>query len=276
MRGILITILLLILITSVNAVIVIEGGKWAGRQSFGPNFSAKKFKLNLEPGNATFMIRQRNGAHSSLDRIAIFADDEIVRPKKAKQNGLDVNKKVGGSEKDVLDIHENPVEVMFEVPKAKKYVLEVTANEYDDRSSILRSPKQGFMTGKVFGGTMNIDGVLDAGLGPYSNPVWWILRNGRQQTFTYSWFKSDGNYLYAAIEVTGDNAKTDNQRASLILQMPDRGYEKFTIDASNKEYGKSGFQYTNKAVWEHKIFEFKIPFKGTPNTVKYAIEYQLI
>jgi hypothetical protein len=276
MRGAIIAILFLILIKPIAAVIVIEGGNWAIRQNFESSLTAKKFKINLDPSNMTFMIRQRNGAHSSLDRIAIFADDKIVRPKTAKQNGLDVNKKVGGSEKNVVDIHENPVDVMFEVPKAKKYVLEVTANEYDDRASILRSPKNGFMTAKVFNGTMNIDGVLDKELGPYSNPIWWILRNGRQQTFTYSWFKSDGQYIYAAVEATGDNTNTGNQRASLIIQMPDRGFEKFTIDASNKEYGKAGFQYTNKAAWEHKIFEFKIPFKGTPNTVKYAIEYQLI
>jgi hypothetical protein len=276
MRGAIIAILLLILVEPIAAVIVIEGGNWGARQSFESKLTAKKFKLTIDPGNTTFMIRQRNGAHSSLDRIAIFADDKIVRPKTARQNGLDVNKKVGGSEKDVLDIHENPVEVMFEIPKAKKYVLEVTANEYDDRASILRSPTYGFMTAKVFNGTMNIDGVLDAGLGPYHNPIWWVMRNGRQQTFTYTWLKSDGEYLYVAIEATGDNTNTGNQRASLIMQMSDRGFEKFTITDSNKEYGRTGFQYTNKAAWEHKIFEFKIPYKGTPNTVKYAIEYQLI
>ncbi len=276
MRGAIITILLLLLINPAAAVIVIEGGNWAVRQSFESSLSAKKFKISPEPGNVTFMIRQRNEVHSSLDRIAIFADGKIVRPKNARQNGLSVHKKVAGLEKDVLDIHENPVEAIFEVPKAKKYVLEVVANEYDDKESTLRSPKQGFATAKVFNGTMKIDGVLDAGLGTYNDLMWWILRNGRQQTYTYYWFKSDGQYLYAAIEITGDNTNTGNQRASLIIQMPDRGFEKFTIDSLNKEYGKAGFQYTNKAQWEHKIFEFKIPYSGAPNTLRYVIEYQFI
>lgn len=276
MRGAIITILLLLLVQPIAAVIIVEGGNWGIKQSFESKLTAKKFKLSLEPGNITFMIRQRNGAHSSLDRIAIFADDKIVRPKVARQNGINVHKKVAGSEKDVLDIHENPVDLMFEIPKAKKYALEVIANEYDDKGSTLRSPQYGFVTAKVFNGTMEIDGALDSGLGPYNNPMWWVMRHGRQQTFTYSWFKSDGEYLYATVEVTGDNTNTGNHRASLIVQMPDRGFDKFTIHPSSKEYGKAGFQYTDKAKWEHKIFEFKIPYKRTPSTVKYAIEYQLI
>ena len=276
MRNIILTILLLLLIKPVTAVIVLESESWATRHPFDQKLSAKQWKIALEPGNATFRITQKNMPHSSLDRVAIFADGKIVRPKIAKQDGKNVMKKVGGTEKDVLDIHENFVEVMFEVPRARKYMLEVIANEYDDKGSILRSPRIGFAIAKVFRGTMEVDGKLDNNLGPYNNPIWWVFSNGRPQGYTYIWFRSDGNYLYAAVEITADNTNVGNQRASLILQMPDRGFEKFTIEPSNHEYGMPGFQYTSKVNWEHNIFEFKIPYKGKVNKIKYAMEYQLL
>jgi hypothetical protein len=78
-----------------------------------------------------------------------------------------------------------------------------------------------------------------------------------------------------AVEITADNTNFGNERISLILQMPDSGFEKITFDAHNKDYGKQGFQYTKKVNWEHKVFEFKIPYRKKPSEIKYAIEYQL-
>lgn len=276
MRSIIITIVLLLLIKPITAVIVIEGDSWATRHPFDHRLTTKQWKIPLEKGTQTFRIIQKNMPHSSLERIAIFADGKVVRPKSASQENMDVRKKVAVAEKDVLDIHENVVEVLFEIPKARKYLLEVIANEYDDKGSLLRSPRTGLATAKVFKGTMEVDGELDNNLEPYNNPIWWVLANGRPQGYTYIWFRSDGNYLYAAVEVTGDNTNVGNQRASLIVQMPDRGFEKFTIESSNHEYGLPSFQYTSKVSWEHNIFEFKIPYKGKVNKIKYAMEYFLL
>jgi len=268
-------ILLLLLVQPISAIVVINGPSWGTRQEFGHGLTKKEWKIGLKPGNQEFLITQKNIPHSSLDLFAITADGKIIRPKTAKQKGVDVTYRVRGAEKIVTDIHENPVVLTFDVPQAKVYKLQIIANEYDDKSLPLRSPKIGYAIAKVNDGTMEIDGKLDKGLGTYSNPIWWVLANGRPQGYTYSWFRTDGKYLYAAIEVAGDNTNVENERISLIVKMPESGFEKFTIDAKNKEYGRAGFQMTDKAGWDHKVFEFKIPYPGKPRTITYTIEYQL-
>ncbi len=263
----------LLLLQTVHGIVVIEGPSWGTRAEYGPDVTNKKWNVDLEEGPANFLIRQKNGHYSSLDFVTVKADKRTVYPMSAKQDGKSIIEKVGGWDNNIIDIHENPVEVKFYLPKAKKYELQISANEYQDSKLPLRSPKYGFATARVFKGTMEIDGVLDEELGPINNPIWWVLINGRPQGYTYSWFRSDGEYLYVAIEVTGDSTNVGNEHISLIVEVPRAGFEKYTIAKDENEYGKSGFQYTELVPWEHKVFEFKIPIKEKVKRVRYALEY---
>ncbi len=272
MRVHIVLMLLLLLVQPISAIVLVEGPNWGTRAEYGKDIEGKKWKVDLEEGRADFLIRQKNGLHSSLDYAVIHVDKSTIWPMKAVQDGKDVIPKVGGLDNNVLDIHYNPVEVSFYLPKGKEYYLEVYANEYEEVELPLRSPKRSFAEAQVFEGTMDVDGILDEDLGPINNPVWWILANGRPQGYAYSWFRTDGAHLYAAIE-TPDNTNIGNEQISLIVEVPKFGFEKYTITKHNNIHGKSGFQYTDNIFWEHKIYEFKIPIRRKIDAVRYAIEY---
>jgi hypothetical protein len=110
-------------------------------------------------------------------------------------------------------------------------------------------------------GSMRVDGVItpDDGLG---TPIFKSLTkpiSGHPDGYAYGYLKNDDKYLYGAVDFTSDNTFDGTEDfAALIIKTP-RGWRRFTVRIDEQHWGKTGFTYTDKVPYQHRIYEFKIP-----------------
>ncbi|MFC1846146.1 hypothetical protein ACFLYM_01870 [Chloroflexota bacterium] len=119
-------------------------------------------------------------------------------------------------------------------------------------------------------GGITVDGLLRE----YTVPdfrVFWQPYSSHPDGYTYGWIHCDNEYLYAAVEVTGDNTADDGDWGALYV-MVDGKQKEFRI-SDDQTWGFRGFQYTSSVPYEHRIYEFKIPLSEINAVVGNEIQY---
>ena len=85
--------------------------------------------------------------------------------------------------------------------------------------------------------------------------------SGHPSGFTYGWVHHDAENLYVKIDFTPDNTRDgDKDYARLYVKTP-AGVKNFKISESQTQWGRPNFTYTNTASYQHKTYDFKIPFE---------------
>jgi hypothetical protein len=119
-------------------------------------------------------------------------------------------------------------------------------------------------------GGITIDGLLKE----YTEPdfyVFWQPYSPHPDGYTFGWIHCDNDYLYAAVEVTGDNTADAGDWGALYIVVDGRQKE-FRI-SDDQTWGVRGFQYTSAVLYEHRIYEFKIPLSEIDAVVGDEIQY---
>lgn len=69
----------------------------------------------------------------------------------------------------------------------------------------------------------------------------------------------DGQTLYVAMDFIGDNTMDGGKDYTKVYVNTPEGVKEFKITAEHMDWGRPGFTYTSRAVWQHKVYEFAIP-----------------
>jgi hypothetical protein len=120
-------------------------------------------------------------------------------------------------------------------------------------------------------GGITVDGILDEANEPDFS-VFWKPDSPHPDGYTYGWLHSDGDYLYATIEVTADNTPDEEDWGALYV-IVDGEYKEFRISYDDNQWGSNGFQYTSSVLYEHRIYEFQIPLSEIYTSIGNEVQY---
>jgi uncharacterized delta-60 repeat protein/uncharacterized repeat protein (TIGR01451 family) len=82
---------------------------------------------------------------------------------------------------------------------------------------------------------------------------------GHPTGFTHGWVRNDDQNLYVAIDFVSDNTLDgDKDYAKVYVNTP-AGLRGFKVSAPEQRWGMPGFTYTDRAVYQHKVYEFALP-----------------
>ena len=100
--------------------------------------------------------------------------------------------------------------------------------------------------------------------------------SGHPAGVTYFWVRHDADHLYVAVDFTSDNTRDGDQDYAKVFIRDETGLREFKASEGETRWGKTAFTYTDKVPYQHKTYEFKIPFQeiGGPDD-REAKELQL-
>jgi hypothetical protein len=126
------------------------------------------------------------------------------------------------------------------------------------------NPKRGAFYSYEIGssaGSLTLNGELaDETLGtPFFN-TYVPIGSGHPQRSVMTWVKDDGENLFVAVDFLPDNTfDGEVDYAALYIDTPD-GVKRFPSSVRDTTWGVPGFTYTKNVDYQHKIYEFSIPF----------------
>lgn len=88
-----------------------------------------------------------------------------------------------------------------------------------------------------------------------------ITGSGHPYGYTYGWASNDEENLYLRIDFTPDNTMDNDKDYAIVYVKLGERIKEYKITEVYSKWGKTSFIHTDKADYEHKVYEFKIPFK---------------
>jgi len=83
---------------------------------------------------------------------------------------------------------------------------------------------------------------------------------GHPSTYNYGWVLDDGENLYVVIDFSGDNTFDGSVDYSAVYAATSSGLRRFELSVPDQTWGVPGFTYTDAEVYQHKVYEYRIPF----------------
>ena len=71
----------------------------------------------------------------------------------------------------------------------------------------------------------------------------------------------DADHLYVAVDFTSDNTRDGDLDYAKVYVRRGMDLREFKISEGETRWGRTAFTYTDKAPYQHKTYEFKIPFQ---------------
>jgi hypothetical protein len=200
------------------------------------------------------------------------------------QEGVELAmKKVAGEDYDVIDVENLSIVMDFDVlpgqleVKARIEPDEITAypfmypevNTYKEISN-----KSKFYTYEINSvqGTLNMDGELDDQGKPFFK-IYNKPGTGHPDAFTYGWVMNDDEHLYVTIDFVPDNTIDGDKDYTKVFVKTNDGVKAYKLSVPEQQWGIPGFTYTKNAVYQHKLYEFRIPLSEFDNTNKLEIAF---
>lgn len=110
-------------------------------------------------------------------------------------------------------------------------------------------------------GRFEVDGSIDEeSLGAPLFSEWFRVGTGHPQGSTFGWIQDDGESLFVAIDFTADNSIDGEVDYSAVYVNTPSGVREFRVSIVETRWGQTKFAYTPRVPWEHKTYEFAIPF----------------
>ncbi|MFC1916763.1 hypothetical protein ACFLX1_01340, partial [Chloroflexota bacterium] len=247
-------------------IFILRNGDWhlQGELSFS---DYETFHLQLENDAGPLRLRLVQHGHDAafVDYVAVQQDSFTHLPSAASNinTNTDVLYKVLSPEYDVCDSWNSTLEIAWDnVPGNTTLVMRAMEEDLgESHGGPLYYPriKLGHTLSHtiVNDGGIKVDGVLEDITEPDFS-VFWEPDSPHPDGYTYGWFHSDEDYLYAAVEVTADNTPDDEDWGAIYIILNGKLRE-FRISHSESTWGVNGFQYTSFVPYEHRTYEFRIP-----------------
>jgi hypothetical protein len=85
--------------------------------------------------------------------------------------------------------------------------------------------------------------------------------SGHPAGVTYGWVGHDREHLYVRVDFTSDNTRDGEADYGQVYIKGPFGIKAFKVTENQNRWGRALFTYTDKVAYEHKVYEFKIPFQ---------------
>jgi len=256
---------------------VFRGKEWkeAGRFSFDRFYRERRIDLSgFLPEGETARVRivQNGGAAAHLDAATLggIAPSSI----RGSEDPL-AKKKLSKADFDVIDAFGKTLELRFP-PEHKERTLSLVARveggqrvgipflfpqenhgkSVDRLASFYRYLPESGISASVR------NGRLDDTAKPFFRE-WSHSASGHPSSYTYGWVGSDEKNLYARIDFTGDDTRDGNADYTSVLVKGKGGIREFRLSEADTRWGRPSFAYTGKVPWQHKVYDFAIPWTET-------------
>ena len=267
--------------TGINGIFEIStriDNEWiyAGNLGFGKFQETKEIDLGeyLKGNDALIKISQKGGGASYLDAVLLDGMQTV------KVNGAE-GKVLNKLSKEDLDITPVEDEIILEFKADGEGILSVTgrieneiisqeplqfplANNYKNKNQIRDFYKYKLNSNY---GKIAVDGVLDEieNLKVFARE-YQVTGSGHPAGDTYFWVMNDDENLHVVMDFTPDNTYDGDKDYAKVYVNTDDGIKEFKVSVPETTWGSPGFTYTDNVVYEHKVYEFAIPFSEIGNT----------
>jgi len=82
---------------------------------------------------------------------------------------------------------------------------------------------------------------------------------GHPDSPTWAWVGDDGRTLFALLDVTADNTSDPGKDYARLHVRTASGVRTYEVSSRERRWGASGFEYTDRVGWEHKVYEIAVP-----------------
>jgi hypothetical protein len=261
-------------------ILVLKNGDWHLQGEL--NFSDyETLQLPLDNGAGQLKLRLEQHGHDAafVDYVAMRKENITYHPISAINidSGTDVLTKVLSPEYDVCDAWESTLEIVWDsVPENVTLVIRAMEEDLGEaHGGPLYHPyiPRGYTVSHtlVNDGGITVDGMLEESTEPAFS-AFWRPSSPHPDGYTYGWLHCDGDYLYAAIEVTADNTPDEEDWGALYV-MVDGELKEFRVSCDEAKWGVNGFQYTSSVSYEHRVYEFVIPLSEINALIGDEIQY---
>jgi parallel beta-helix repeat protein len=247
-------------------VFLLTGASWTdqGELSFS-NYETLELPMTHDAGTFTLRLTQHGHDSAYVDYVALKKGDSLYEPATAVnlETSADIRYKILDPEYDVCDAWNSTLELTWDsVPADTTLIMRAMEEDLGPgHGSPLYYPL--LREGRTLSHTLVNDGgiTVDGSLNESGEPdfsVFWRPDTPHPDGYTYGWVHADDQYVYAAVEVTGDNTPDEGDWGALFIMVNDELRE-FRVAPAETTWGQIGFQYTSAVPYEHRIYEFAIP-----------------
>lgn len=222
-------------------------------------------KIDLSPylsGTEAVKIRllEVGGGAAHID--AVFLGEISPAEVKGIQDSRFALKKLSRKDYDVIDAYGKNIEVIFSA-KGKDNILKLTARVEGERIDDV--PFQFPLTNlfKKMNGHSAFYSYTIGSENESSNPFFTeysLTGSGHPCGFTYGWVSNDTENLYVRIDFTPDNTMDGNKDYAKVYVKTENGLKGFKVSVPENKWGNPDFIYTDKVAYQHKVYDFRIPF----------------
>ena len=238
-------------------------------------------------GEYKIRITQTGGNAAQIDAVELMAGGRALPPAAFTDLSGDPAYlyKVSRADNDVIDAHGRAFEIAFNPPRNTAGPLEIALTAREESEGALRfarpfhfpdnglyldpaSKRVNTYTLGANPGALAVDGELTAA---DALPAPLFIQGVRPDTGhpdapVYGYMKNDSRYLYAALDFVSDNTFDGNADYAALLVRVNGEFKRFRVSVPETGYGSVGFTYTDKAGYQHKVYEFRIPLEeiGSP------------
>lgn len=247
----------------------------AGSLSFDKYLKESEIDLSkFITGNELVKIRltEKGGGASHIDSVLLGKSAPSYITGSSEDAALAL-KKISARDFDVIDSQGRSLVISFETAEEAKSIFLTARVEPESISKIpFQFPVENFYrtidessgfyaySFNSKKGSLNMNGNLaDDDLGQpffkeYSRPG-----SGHPSDYTYGWVSNDEKNLYVALDFVPDNTMDgDKDYAKVYIKTP-AGVREFKTSVPEQRWGIPGFTYTERASYQHKVYEFGIP-----------------
>lgn len=259
----------------VFVVSIYQGDRWLeiGSLSYGKRFQTKLLPITPFVKDKDFWLKitQTGGGAAHIDALQINGMPPAATP-------LNVPfQKVAVKDFDVVDAFQKTIAVRFKVPDEFHHDLFLMLSGRIESTSISEIPfhfpaentyKAITLDSRFYQytagsrkGSLKVDGqISNESLEQPFFAEYFPVGSGHPQGTTYAWVKDDGEHLYVAIDFTADNTLDGEKDYAKVYVKTPSGIKEFGVSVPEKRWGIAGFSYTDRVSYQHKTYEFKIPF----------------
>jgi hypothetical protein len=301
LKALLATAVLLLLLTLLPAVwagespgyyqvsVLTDLGWWnVGRFVYNQDLSEQLVGLPRLPLADPVRVRVTHEGDTAAHIDALRLGDQmpLAVDGAAEPSGLAL-KKLAAHDYDLIDAKGRTLDFTFQSDSAVTYLALVARIEPEVISDVpfrfpLENVGKEMTTSSAFylyelgsrSGSLTMDGELAGeNLGKPFFVEFARAGSGHPSTNTYGWVRDDGEFLFVAIDLVGDNTLDGDKDYSAVYAVTPTGLHRFELSVPNQTWGKPGFTYTAAEAYQHKVYEYRIPFEdlhlnvGTSNTV---------
>jgi len=243
-----------------------QGKKWMKVGSLSYDRFLREREIDLSGllknnGKAKIKIVQKGGEAAHIDSVLLggLAPQEI----KGISDNLAL-RKLSKKDLDVMDAYNKTIELTFPNQGDKKLKLTARIEGPIKNGIPFQFPRENLMKEvKAFSSfyTYQLNNENKAQEPKLIFKEFSPTGSGHPSGFTYGWVRHDSENLYVKIDFTPDNTSDGDKDYAKVFVRTDAGIKEFKVSTKETKWGKPYFTYTDKVPYQHKVYEFAIPFK---------------